>query len=221
MSQSSARSGAVRRATPQQFQEERERQAAEHRRLRTGQWQWLGNCANNCRLNPENLGPSLADTVKRLLEAGESDRTISVRLRDLKYDVSAASIQRHRVNHLFKEDWHSASQQRRMPGRPVAPETPEPTDVDALDDVDNITALRRIIALGMKRLPQSKITADLVVKAIDLEERLTRGSKSDALMEAIKGAFTEDEDEDEGESPMAAAARLAVLPEEFPETPDE
>lgn len=195
------------RPAPPQFREQAEKQAAESRQARKGEWSWVGNCSTTCKLNPEKLLSHDA-MVKRMFTEGEPDRVIAARLRDMGYDVAYASVQRHRVNHLYKADWHGRSNAHPHPARPAAP--PEPTDMESIEDVDNLLALRRIIALGMKRLPSSKITADLVVKAIELEERLTKGNRTDALMEAIQGAFDDLPGDGEGESPMDAASRLAA-----------
>ena len=196
------------RLTNLQLEEHRERQMAEARAKRVGEWTWNGKCSKRCSLNPVNTG-HLAVLVQEMYNEGESDRAIAKRLNGMEYSISHTSVRMHRENHLYMASWHDAKAQRAEEAAAAAtsPQVDEPTE-----PVENIAALRRIIAVGMKRISSGRISPELVVKAIDLEERLTRGTKTSALMDAIAGAFEDEPDEEEGEeSPMQKAARLSAV----------
>ena len=193
--------------------EHRERLANAAKARRIGHWEETGKCTVKCRLNPVNLG-NLADFARKMFEDGEADRPLAQRLTDQGYVISSSAVGRHRKVHLYKKEWHDADMaQRQNPARPDQPSTQ--VDTNDLEPVENIAALRKIIAVGMQRINTGKITPELVVKAIDLEERLTRGTKTNALMDAISSAFADDEEDENKmaevvEGPMERSIRLSA-----------
>jgi len=192
---------------PEHFAEARINRVKEARKRRTGKWKSLGNCSTKCKLNPMNL-ENFKSSFDNMMERGDTDREISAILTDAGYAVSHRAVGSHRKFHTFKAEWHEDNPARHGTGRDR--KEIEEEIAEAAEPVDNIEALRRIIAVGMKKVHTGKITPELVVKAIDLEERLTRGTKQSALEQAMATAFDElDEDDEDGESPMDAAARLA------------
>lgn len=191
---------------PLEFELARERLMKETRAQRTGKWEWNGRCSSKCALNPVRL-ENLTVLVEEMFNTGETDRAISKRLANMEYPISWSSVRRHRANHLYLPQWHDVRASKQNDAAPSPQVEDEP-----LEPVENIAALRQIIAVGMKKIKTGKITPELVVKAIDLEERLTRGTKTSALMDAISGVFAEEDGEDEAEeTPMQKAARLSAL----------
>lgn len=197
------------RREPVHFIEQRAEMSRKGRERRTGKWEWKGNCTSRCKLNPSNLG-TLTVAVDKMFQSGDSDAAISDQLAEMGYQCSKGASLRHRSGHLYKTEWHDAKDMEQRPGmtdRKMA--TLGPGEVPEVKPVDNIEALRSIISVGMTKLHTGKISAELVVKAIDLEERLTRGQKTTALMDALMNLDDEDDIEDEEEE-LVAPSELAV-----------
>ena len=150
----------------------------------------------------------LVDVIHGLFEKGEKDEEIVQASDALNHHLSLGAVARHRRFHLVKKgEGHAAGD---VPDTPVS---------ERLEPVDNIASLQQLIARGMLTIPTAKISPDLLVRAIDLEEKLTRGKKTDVMLEAIeeavKGGFEmNDLDDEDVESPMDAAARLSIDPNE-------
>jgi len=198
---------------PDSFAATRTKQMRETRARRTGKWEWTGKCTATCKMNPAQLESKDA-FVTKLFQEGETDRSMSKLLRDMDYSVSPTAIARHRTNHLYKADYHDRLPRNAEADQPSA-DPSSPQVEEKIETVDNIEALRKIISVGMRKASSGKITPELVVKAIELEERLTRGTKTSALLEALTASAGDEQDLDDdyqGESPADAAERLSTDP---------
>lgn len=179
------------------------KRSADTRRDRTGKYD-VYRCSSTCGLGPGHNGPELFDRIHKWYEDGLSDAEIGARLDELGEHRSDGSIGRHRRKHL----------QKVVPGQVEK-------NMDALAQNaparGNLGILEDVIRRGAATIPTSKITPDLLVKAIDMHDRMTRGKSVDAAMEAIRDAMKEGfemqgEDEEQWESPMDVAERLAEDP---------
>jgi len=180
------------------------------RRLRTRKYRILG-CKRSCTLNEINLPGTSAVQVHHWLEEGLNNFEVSERL-FAAYDhkVSPSAVARHFRNHLVPEDQfavvssgarsasHRPVDKSELPVGPPDPEAKKVTDLDLLD---------ALIQKGAETvgMPQVRVSAEQMLRAIELRYKLTAGSAFQDFFTAI-GASMEDSMAGAEEAPEALAS---------------
>lgn len=133
------------------------------------------NCTRACSLNASNLPAGMGEAVHSWFESGDNDRTISAKSDAIGHHLSQGAIGRHRSKHLFKTNT----------GPVLKPQDPSKrkSDLEILD---------QIIGRGsdMVDLATFRITAEQLLRAIELKQKLTQGS----LFQDFFGAIEEESD---------------------------
>jgi len=137
----------------------------------------LVNCTRACSLNIHNLPSGIGELVVKWFEDGDSIRAVAQRLQDLEIKRSAGAIGRHRLKHMEK----------RSGSLPREDQVKKKTDLEVLET---------IIFRGSQQvdLSASRISAEQLLRAIELKHKLTEGSVFDAMYEAMRGANVTDLD---------------------------
>jgi len=153
-----------------------------YKRVRSG-------CTRACSLNPENLPVGVGELVHKWFEEGCNNQEIIDKAFVMGAKLSNGSVGRHRKSHLHRD-------------QPVAEDGSDPDakygEIELLDEM--IQAGGRQLKLG-----QNKVTAEQMLRAIELKMRLTEGSVFDAMFAAMAGEGDEDLSElmdDGGEDPL-------------------
>lgn len=139
----------------------------------------LGGCSRFCKLNPENSPTGLSDSVHRWFEAGDTVTAVQEKLADAGYRLAVSTVARHRAKHLHV----------------VSPDSPDYIDhADALTELDIID---RMIQAGGRQvgLSTTKISAEQLLRAIELKHKLTEGSVFDNLFAAMQKSANLDLDD--------------------------
>lgn len=136
----------------------------------------IANCTKACGLNPANLPGEMGTLVHSWYEAGDNNNEISRKSDLMGHHISTGSAGNHRSKHLVK--WH--------PGRAEHNPTskgPRKSDLEILD---------QIIGRGsdLVDLATFRITAEQLLRAIELKQKLTQGS----LFQDFFGAIEEESD---------------------------
>lgn len=149
----------------------------------------INGCTKACSINPVNLPPDMGHLVHSWYEAGDNDSTISGKSDTMGHHLSMGAVGRHRSKHLVKWTGTAAA--------PTAPSGPRKSDLEILD---------QIIGRGsdLVDLATFRITAEQLLRAIELKQKLTQGS----LFQDFFGAIEEESDriaaaEAENENPDA------------------
>ena len=165
----------------------------------------LSNCSRKCSLNPNNLPGTTGALIHGWYEDGNNDNTILEKAKVIGVKLSTGSIGRHRANHLTRLDQVGVD--------PSFGETGErKTDLEVLEIM---------IGRGAQQveLSTSKISAEQLLRAIELKHRLTEGS----VFESLFGALVEEGDEaysaavDPAEKSEDEAAQAAPIDVEVPQ----
>lgn len=149
----------------------------------------IANCTKGCSLNPDNLPGGMGAMVHSWFEMGNNNMQIVRKSDAIGHHLSNGAIGRHRQKHLVKWDEEADVSQ----SGPVK----RKSDLDILD---------QIIGRGseMVDLATFRITAEQLLRAIELKQKLTQGS----MFQDFFGAIEEESDrlaaaEAEKESPDA------------------
>lgn len=144
-------------------------------KLKPAKYKIVG-CTRACSLNADNLPPGVGPMVHSWFEAGDNNPTISRKSDGVGHHLSMGAIGRHRGKHLVK--WHQ-SDDTMTPRSPAK----RKSDLDILD---------QIIGRGseMVDLATFRITAEQLLRAIELKQKLTQGS----MFQDFFGAIEEESD---------------------------
>jgi hypothetical protein len=193
-------------SVPPQLREHNLAAAKDAREARKGPWVVKSACSLRCTSSEQMLG-ELFPVVHGLYEQGHTDIELVTDAKELHLKLSYGAVARHRRNHLARPDGFDDGSD---------------DGEGSLDSVDNVWALEQVIARGTKAaLTSGRISPDLLVRAIDLHEKLTHGKKMDSTLTAISDAINVGfEEADAVESPMDASVRLAKDPNDDPNLRD-
>lgn len=190
------------RDVPQQFADYNLRKSLESRKRRLGEWVVTEKCGPRCSMSLTLLG-SWYKSVHQWYEDGDTDAEIVSKTKAQGIPRSMGAVSRHRTKHMYMRKEQIAL---------------EEAERKRAEPVEHAKVLESIIARGYENLPTARITPDLLVKAIDMHEKLTRGKRMDSALSAISDAMAEGfagtVDEAAVESPMDAAERMAEDPNE-------
>lgn len=168
----------------------------------------VARCTRKCTLHEYNLPGAAPQQVHAWFEEGLNDKEISTRL-DAGFDhhVSFGAVARHRKNHLVPED-----QLVRLDGTAPIESKPgreRPKDNTELPKrrVGDLELLDALIAKGAEtaHMQHVKVTAEQMLRAIELKHKMTQGSVFADFFGAI-GAVMEEEEPGAPENPDAAAS---------------
>lgn len=137
----------------------------------------LVNCTRSCSLNEGNIPAGVPDMIIKWFQDGASLRAVQERLAEMDVHVSTSATGRHRKDHL------KVARDVLVEGQ----EQPKKSDLEVLET---------IIQRGSQQvdLSSSKISAEQLLRAIELKHRLTEGSVFDQMYEAMRGAPAKDLD---------------------------
>lgn len=138
----------------------------------------LAGCSRLCSLNVGNMPGGLPELVVKWFEEGATIEEVRLRLLEMGVKVSNGAIGRHRKGHL-----HPAG----VVSHGEAGQGEKKTDLEVLET---------IIGRGSQQVDSSstRISAEQLLRAIELKHKLTEGSVFDAMYEAMKGSRTVDLD---------------------------
>lgn len=159
----------------------------------------LAGCSRKCNLNPGNVGENVSLLVQKWFEDGEPIQTVRNNLIEMGHTFSASSIGQHRKNHL-----HIADGVVKKPG----------TEEKPLGELEILDSMIQSGGRQM-RLDSARISAEQLLRAIELKQKLTEGSVFDAMYEAMKGVGQVDLD-----SPKSPADDPAAVAETDPDSSD-
>ena len=136
----------------------------------------IAGCSRRCSMNPGNIPSELNTLIIKWFEDGSTINTVRANAMALGHTFSVGAIAQHRKNHL-----HNADQVER------AADGPPKGELDILNEM--IQAGARQVGLDSTR-----ISAEQLLRAIELKQKLTEGSVFDAMYEAMKGVGRTDLD---------------------------
>lgn len=147
----------------------------------------INNCTRNCTLNPKRLPGEQGALVHGWYEAGDNNQTIINKANVLGLKFSNGSVGRHRAKHLVVM---------------VDPHL-DPSQAHA-EKKSDLEVLEIIIGRGAQQvdLATTKISAEQLLRAIELKHKLTEGSVFDSLF----GALVSEGDDAYASGPEAPAA---------------
>lgn len=138
----------------------------------------LAGCSRKCSLNPGNVPAQVTLLVTKWFEDGATLEGVRKNLLEMTGEApSVGAIGQHRKNHL-----HPAA------------------GVDKIDPnakpMGELEILDKMIQSGAKQvgLESTRISAEQLLRAIELKQKLTEGSVFDAMYEAMKGVGEKDFD---------------------------
>ena len=134
----------------------------------------LNNCTLACSINPANLPNNMGALVHAWFEAGDSNVKMIEKAAALDVKLSNGSLGRHRQRHLVRSD--GAFNQ----------------PLKASEKKTDLEVLEIIIGRGSQQvdLATTKISAEQLLRAIELKHKLTEGS----VFESLFGALVEEGD---------------------------
>lgn len=153
-------------------------------------YQLSPKCGSRCSLNPANMPGTTGSLLHSWFEAGDNNPTIIRKAEALGKKLTNGSVGRHRANHLV---WWDPANDPLVTGE----EKPRKGDLEILD---------LIIARGADQVDLStmRISAEQLLRAIELKQKLTQGSVYQDFFDAIGVAG--DELAGQPEAPAAAAS---------------
>lgn len=139
----------------------------------------IQGCTAGCSLNADNLPEGMAEMVHSWFEMGDNNATITEKSDTAGHHISTGAVGRHRGKHLVK--WN--------PRMDKAPELGPPSGGKKKSDLE---ILDQIIGRGadLVDLATFRITAEQLLRAIELKQKLTQGS----MFEDFFGAIEEESD---------------------------
>lgn len=157
----------------------------EHRR-----YQLSPSCTRRCTLNPDNQPGTMGVLLHSWFEAGDNNPQIIRKAGVLGRKLTNGAVGRHRANHLT---WWSEDSDPIVKGE----DKPRKNDLEILD---------QIIGRGAEQVDLStmRISAEQLLRAIELKQKLTQGAIFADFYEAIGAAG--DEIASQPESPDASAS---------------
>lgn len=125
-------------------------------------------CTPKCTLNADGLPGYLSTTLHKIFEAGGTIEEVINKAGEAGTVLSAGAVARHRSKHLHEIDESMGA-------------TPE--------KVDTLEVLDAMIARGAQQVKRSdvKVTAEQLLRAMELKLKLTQGSVFDAMYNAMRG----------------------------------
>lgn len=137
----------------------------------------LTGCTRRCSLNPGSMPGKIGQLVHSWFETGDNNMEIIAKAAVMGIHFSNGAIGRHRQMHLERVDIDAL---------------PDPSQGAAGVRRTDLEVLEVIIGRGAMQveLATSKISAEQLLRAIELKHRLTEGSIFDSLF----GAFEEEGD---------------------------
>lgn len=157
-------------------------------------YQLSPSCTRRCTLNPDNQPGTMGVLLHGWFEAGDNNQQIIHKASALGRKLTNGAVGRHRANHLVRWDpgWDATS-----PTTEGGEEKPRKSDLDILD---------QIIGRGAEQidLATMRISAEQLLRAIELKQKLTQGAIFADFYEAI-GAAGDEIASGQPETPDAAA----------------
>lgn len=151
----------------------------------------LSGCTRGCSLNAENLPAGLPELIHRWFEEGCNNAEIIARAAPMGSKLSNGAVGRHRSTHL-----HAAA----SIGAAIedGEEPPKQSDLDVVD---------ALIQQGARQVGTAafKVTAEQLLRAIELKHRLTEGSVFDAMYDAMMSDPDDDLSDLEGDAAIRSA----------------
>lgn len=131
----------------------------------------LSGCTRGCTLNPERYPEGIAEKMHEWFEAGERSK-VEARMMQLGYKLSDGSISRHYYKHLVPL---------------TILDTKEEDRVDLSNPRSELDILNMIIQRGAKQvdLKTFRVTAEQLLKSIELKHKLTEGSMFEDFFQKI------------------------------------
>jgi hypothetical protein len=153
-------------------------------------------------------GPKLATLFHTWYEEGISYEALIARAKAMGITLSRSAVARHKSRHLVPVDPSELEADEREEGAEVAGEGPPMSDIQILES---------LIARGAAglRAPTSKVSAEMLMRAMELKYKLTQGNAFQGFLDAVNAAF---DDEDKPENPDASKSadeQAQAAPEDF------
>jgi hypothetical protein len=128
----------------------------------------IAGCSRKCSLNIGNVPSGRAELVIKWFEDGDSIAVVRRKLLEMGTVISMGSIGRHRKDHLHPVSAESVS------------DGPKKSELDILDI---------IIQRGAQQvdLSSTKISAEQLLRAIELKQKMTEGSVFQDMFDAMRG----------------------------------
>lgn len=166
----------------------------QRKKVKQPQKRAISGCSSACSFNPLNLGQEVADKVHNMIEMDDSLAEIMEYLKTTSAQVSQAGLSRHRMRHT-----HPIVERPSVRNGPIS-------ELDLLNEM---------IAKGgeLVALPDFKMTAEQLLRAMELKLKLTQGSVFDQAYAAMRAAQGADLDAEYEESKDQDAASQASTDE--------
>ena len=142
-------------------------------------YQLSPRCTRRCTLNPDNQPGTMGVLLHGWFEAGDNNEQIIRKASALGRKLTNGSVGRHRANHLVW--WDPDSDPTAGAG---GEDKPRKSDLEILD---------QIIGRGAEQIGLStmRISAEQLLRAIELKQKLTQGAIFADFYEAIGAAGDE------------------------------
>lgn len=150
------------------------------------------SCTRRCTLNPDNQPGTMGVLLHGWFEAGDNNEQIIRKAAALGRKLSNGAVGRHRANHLT---WWSEDADPTVRG---GEDKPRKSDLEILD---------QIIGRGAEQIDLStmRISAEQLLRAIELKQKLTQGAIFADFYDAI-GAAGDEIASGQPETPDAGAS---------------
>ncbi len=137
----------------------------------------ISGCSRKCSLNVGNIPQGLPTLIVKWFEDGATIVQVKQNLFEMGFQAANGAIGRHRKDHLHSAEGVMQIDHNAKPK----------TELEILDGM---------IQAGAKQvgLENTRISAEQLLRAIELKQKLTEGSVFDAMYEAMKGVGAQDFD---------------------------
>lgn len=131
----------------------------------------IAGCTRACSLNDTQIPAGLGELIVKWFEERATIESVQRRLAEMDFPASRAAVGRHRKTHL-----HPAEGIKR--------------DVVDARPKSDLEVLETIIQRGSQQvdLSGSRISAEQLLRAIELKHKMTEGSVFDQMYDAMRGA---------------------------------
>lgn len=148
-------------------------------KLQPARFAITSRCTRLCSFNAANLPAGAGQVIHSWYEEGLNDRAIVARAAEIGIKLSTTPAWRHRTKHLEKVEG-------------TIPTAPDPGK--AAPKLSDLEILEKLIARGAETisLSSTKVSAEMLMKALELKHKMTQGSVFDQLL----GSLAEDDPDD-------------------------